>query len=171
MKNAVKYLAIVSCFTFGATLAHACPNKDCPTKDSGMMHGQAHGQMGGKMFESIDANGDGAIARDEFDASHDKRFKEMDANGDGKISRDEMDAGRKKMMEKSMDKHFDEADANHDGALTREEAKNMPMLSSRFDEVDANHDGKVSREERDAAMKKMHHGGEEKKPSPGDGKK
>jgi len=170
MKNAVNCLAIVSCFTLSITLAHACPNKACPTKDGGKMHGQAHGQMGGKMFENLDANGDGAIARDEFDAFHAKHFKEMDSNGDGKISRDEMDAGHKKMMEKSMDKSFDEADANHDGALTREEAKVMPMLSSHFDGVDANHDGKVSREERDAAMKKMHHGGEEKKPLPGDGK-
>lgn len=159
MKNAVNCLAIVSCFALSATMAHACP-----TKDSGKMHCPAHGQMGGKMFGNMDANGDGAIARDEFDASHDKHFKELDTNGDGKISRDEMDAGHKKMMEKNLGKSFDEADANHDGALTREEAKEMPMLSSHFDEVDANHDGKVSREERDAVMKKMHHGGGDKKP-------
>jgi Ca2+-binding EF-hand superfamily protein len=156
MKNMLNYLAIVFCFTFGSTLAFACP-----TKDGGKMHAQ----KGEKMCVSMDTNADGAITRDEFDAFHDKHFKKMDANGDGKISRDEADVGHKKMTGKDMDKRFDEADANHDGSLTREEAKNMPMLSSRFDEVDANHDGKVSREERDAAMKKMHQSGGERKPS------
>ncbi|MDH4235271.1 MAG: EF-hand domain-containing protein [Gallionella sp.] len=154
MKKTVIYLAVVSGFTLGATLAHAEP----------MGHdGQMHGQMGDKMFKDADTDGDGAISRAEFDTVHTKRFKEMDTNNDGKITRDEMKAMRDKMMEKGKGARFDEADANHDGALTREEAEKMPMLSRNFDKVDANHDGKVTREEMDAEMGKMRRGRESKK--------
>lgn len=146
MKKTINYLAIISCFTLGASLAHAEP----------MGHdGQMRGQMEDKMFKAADTNGDGAISRAEFDASHAKRFKEMDANNDGKITRDEMNAARKKMMEKFKNSRFDEADANHDGALTREEAEKMPMLSRNFDKVDADRDGKVTRAEMDTEMEKM----------------
>ncbi|HUW24969.1 MAG TPA: hypothetical protein VMW07_00395 [Gallionella sp.] len=103
MKNIVKHLAVISCFAFGATLAQACPNMN-----SGEMQGQAdkkmcpqmggkmHGQMGGIMLKDMDANGDGIVERNEFDASHDKYFKMMDSNGDGKIDSDEMGAWRQK---------------------------------------------------------------------------
>lgn len=166
MKKTVNYLAIVSCFTLGASLAHAEPmGHDEPMHGGQMPNGQMHGQMEDKMFKDADTNGDGAISRTEFDAVHAKRFKEMDANGDGKITRDEMKTGHKKMMEKGKDARFDEADANHDGALSREEAAKMPRMSKRFDEVDANHDGKVTREEMEAAMKKMRRDRDEEKRS------
>ena len=146
MKKTVNFLAIVSCFTLGASLAHA----------ESMGHdGPMHGQMEDKMFKGADTNGDGAISKAEFDAFHVKRFKEMDANGDGKITLDEMKAAHKQMLEKGKDKRFDEADANHDGALSREETEKMPMMSRRFEEIDANHDGKVTREEMDAVMEKL----------------
>lgn len=104
MKNTVKYLAIISCFTLGTTLAYACPNmngggmqgqggkKMCKEK----MGGKMHGQMGGMMLKDMDANGDGVVDRSEFDASHDEHFKTMDTNGDGRIDSDEMKACQQK---------------------------------------------------------------------------
>ena len=162
----------ISCFAFGASMAHA-DSKESPGKMRQQMHGdqmpgQMHGEMKEKMFKEMDTNGDGAISEAEFNAFHAKRFKEMDANGDGKITYEEMEAGHKKMMEKAKGRRFDEADTNHDGVLTREEAGKMPMLSKHFDEVDANKDGKVTREELDAAMEKWRHDHDAKKHSHGD---
>lgn len=109
MKNTVKCLVLISCFAFGTTLAHACPGKG-----GGGMHGQTgkkmcdqkggkmHGHMGSMMSANMDANGDGAVDRNEFDAFHDEHFKTMDTNGDGKIDSDEMGARQKKCQEKGL---------------------------------------------------------------------
>lgn len=70
---------IVSCFALGSTLAHA---------DTDAHHGKAHwhGKMHGQMFNSMDANANGVITKEEFDAYHAKKFKEMDVDGDGQIT-------------------------------------------------------------------------------------
>lgn len=68
---------------------------------SGMMGG-GHGKPPVFMGPSADAdvNHDGALSREEFLVSAEKRFKEMDANGDGKVTPDEMKAFHQKMMQK-----------------------------------------------------------------------
>ena len=88
MKMTMNYLAVVSCFTLGASLAWA-----------GSDHDGGHEGKGGsaKMFKMIDSNSDGAVSRAEFDAFHDKHFKRMDANNDGSVSREEMEQGHKAM--------------------------------------------------------------------------
>ncbi len=43
-----------------------------------------------KHFQHVDANGDGAISKDEALAAADKRFARMDANGDGIVTQDEI---------------------------------------------------------------------------------
>lgn len=50
----------------------------------------------GSRFAKYDANGDGAVSRDEFLAKAAERFSKMDANGDGKLSEDEMKKKRHK---------------------------------------------------------------------------
>lgn len=52
------------------------------------------GGPGGGMFARLDANGDGAIDRDEFRAQAARRFDRMDTNKDGKIDADERQAAR-----------------------------------------------------------------------------
>jgi hypothetical protein len=132
MKKTINYLAIASCFTLGASLAHADPWGPSGTMHDGMMQGGAmyggmmfdgpmYGYMESRMFKDVDTNGDGSISRAEFDAFHAKRFKEMDANGDGKITLDEMKAEHKKILEKARNDRFDAMDTNHDGKVTREE--------------------------------------------------
>jgi len=116
------------------------------------------GNFADRMFETMDANHDGAVTRKEFDAFHDQRFKQMDANHDGKISREEHDAMHQRFagqMREHLKQRFAQADANKDGALSKEEAQQMPMVAAHFDEIDANHDGKVTLEEIEASIKDM----------------
>jgi len=104
MKKTFSYLAMTSCFVLGTTLAHADTDAH-----HGKMDGRMDGKMQEKMFQAIDANSDGMVTTDEFNAFHAKRFKELDANGNGQITLDEMKAGQKKMMDGSGRKKMDDA--------------------------------------------------------------
>ena len=42
------------------------------------------------MFALMDADGDGTISLQEFQAAHERIFKAMDANKDGKLTPEEM---------------------------------------------------------------------------------
>lgn len=146
------YFVLIPCLALGAVCSYAGA-EDVPAL--------MYGQMGEQMFKEVDANGDGAISVDEFNAFHQKQFKQMDANGDGKISHAEMEAGHKRQAggggaSTHLDKRFQAADTNHDGGLDREEAKAMPMLTMYFDEVDSNKDDKVTRQEYFDAMPLLH---------------
>jgi hypothetical protein len=59
-----------------------------------MMHGggsgQHHAMMMRMMFALMDADGDGAISLQEFQAAHERLFKAMDGNKDGRLSLEEM---------------------------------------------------------------------------------
>ncbi len=85
MKKTFIYFAMTSCFVLGTTLAHA---------DTDAHHGKMHE----KMFKAMDANSDGMVTTDEFNAFNAKKFKELDVNGNGQITLEEMKAGHKKMM-------------------------------------------------------------------------
>lgn len=154
MKKAINFLVVMPALVLVAALAHAEP-KACNEP----AQGQTRVQMEEMMFKKMDANGDGAVSKAEFNAFNAKRFKEMDANGDGKVTREEMDVRVNQVMRnglKHLDDRFAAADTNHDGVLDREEAKAMPVMLVYFDEVDTNHDGKVTREEYLAAMPLLH---------------
>ena len=69
----------------------------------GMMgHMMGRGRMGGgmmgppfmmrMMFALMDADGDGTISLQEFQAAHERIFKAMDSNKDGKLTLEEMQA-------------------------------------------------------------------------------
>ena len=65
-------------------------------------HMMARGMMGGgvmgppfmmrMMFALMDADGDGTISLQEFQAAHERIFKAMDSNKDGKLTLEEMQA-------------------------------------------------------------------------------
>ena len=67
-----------------------------------MRHMMGHGMMGGgmmgppfmmrMMFALMDADGDGTISLQEFQAAHERIFKAMDSNKDGKLTLEEMQA-------------------------------------------------------------------------------
>ena len=61
----------------------------------GMMGGHMTGAMGPPvmfrmMFALMDADGDGTISLQEFQAAHERIFKAMDSNKDGKLTLEEM---------------------------------------------------------------------------------
>ena len=70
------------------------------TMGGGMMGG--HGMMGGGamappvmlriIFALVDADSDGTISLQEFQAAHERIFKAMDSNKDGKLTLEEMQA-------------------------------------------------------------------------------
>lgn len=73
------------------------------TMGGGMMGGMmGHGMMGGgtmgppfmmrMIFALMDADGDGTISLEEFQAAHERIFKAMDTNKDGKLTPEEMQA-------------------------------------------------------------------------------
>ncbi|MDH4216449.1 MAG: EF-hand domain-containing protein [Gallionella sp.] len=70
MKKTINCLVFVSCFTFGAALAHADP-RDCGEPPCGrQMHGaQMYRNVEDKMFKEADTNGDGKITREEMQAA------------------------------------------------------------------------------------------------------
>lgn len=116
-----------------------------------------HGPAGGPF--AFDANQDGVLTRQEFDAGHAARFASADANHDGALSGEEHRAAHHAMMGAMMEhhrmggghrrmEHMAMADANHDGNISREEFLAHP--SQMFDRLDANHDGVLSANERPA---------------------
>jgi len=53
-------------------------------------HGGRRVFGGRRMFALMDADGDGTISLQEFQASHERIFKAMDSNKDGKVTLEEM---------------------------------------------------------------------------------
>jgi len=51
-----------------------------------------HGMMMRMLFALMDANGDGTISLQEFQAAHERIFKAMDANKDGRLTLEEIQA-------------------------------------------------------------------------------
>jgi len=109
----------------------------------------ARGQHG--LFQS-DANSDGVLTRQEFDAGRDANFARLDANTDGQLTREEMRAGREGRGEgrghgRGGGGHsLTRADANSDGNVTRDEYLARP--TAQFDRIDANNDGVITEAER-----------------------
>lgn len=80
--------------------SHSIGQEDAGMMGTGRMMGR--GMMGGSMmgssfmmrmmFALMDADGDGTISLQEFQAAHERIFKAMDSNKDGKLTPEEMRA-------------------------------------------------------------------------------
>jgi Ca2+-binding EF-hand superfamily protein len=111
------------------------------------------------LAQSPEALPDRPITRAEVIAGLKRQFAAMDANHDGTISRDEFEAYHARQAASGGDagpfahvgSHwFDKADANGDGRVTLSEAEARPLQL--FDMADADHDGTVSLAERKIAL-------------------
>ena len=56
-----------------------------------------------RLFDTNDANRDGFVSLDEFQARSAEVFKNIDTNGDGKVSPEEMKAYHQKQFQKVME--------------------------------------------------------------------
>ena len=102
----------------------------------------------------LDANGDGAIDRQEA-AAHPRlaqRFDALDVNKDGKLSRDEMPRWQHGRRGHGGER-WARLDVNKDGRISRDEAKADPRLAARFDRLDLNKDGYLDKADRELRMK------------------
>lgn len=98
---------------------------------------------------SMDANADGTLTRQEFDAARASRFATLDADRNGQLTREEMRAQRGERRHRGHRggmHHLTRADANNDGAITREEFLARP--TQMFARLDTNNDGVISADER-----------------------
>ncbi|HET6373489.1 MAG TPA: EF-hand domain-containing protein [Candidatus Polarisedimenticolia bacterium] len=117
-------------------------------------------------FRHLDRNGDGKIARAEWDGNG-KSFEQLDANNNGELSRDELSrttVAESKALFNRFDQNkngtlsktewrgdaqsFARLDQDNDGKVGRGEfAKRYRALEQRFGELDRDHSGILSREE------------------------
>lgn len=116
------------------------------------------------MHEMMDANGDGSVSTQEFQAFRGQNFSKADKNGDGNLDAVEFDAlgnimkeQRAQAMEmakkKKAQKRFNKLDDNGDGKISRAEFDAKGERS--FIRMDQNDDGQLDQADRHKKMHKM----------------
>jgi hypothetical protein len=110
--------------------------------------GERHGGRMMRLFESFDANGDGALTQEEIDASRSGRFAKFDGNADKALTLEEYQALWLDAMHERMVRSFQRLDTDGDARVTAEEfgAPFARMVAH----ADHNGDGKLDRDDRPA---------------------
>ena len=97
-------IALAASFTFASAEEAKEPSKRGPDRFVGFL-------------KHADADKNGAVTREEFDAATAKRieesFKQLDANGDGSVDAEEFKKGN------ARESAFDRLDANKDGKIDK----------------------------------------------------
>ncbi len=81
----------------------------------------AGGSRAERFLERLDGDGDGTVTRAEVLDANANRFEEIDANGDGSVSAEEFEAHRLAKVRARIGKHFGRLDADDDGSLSQAE--------------------------------------------------
>lgn len=107
-------------------------------------------------FAKLDANRDGVGSRAEFDSYMKQEvFRRVDANADGKVVLDEWQAFNPKVDQT----RFRQVDTNRDGSITRTEADaafhREGTLEKLFAKIDSDDNGSLSRAEAKAFRAKV----------------
>lgn len=168
-KSAMKLVfALISLllFSLGTTLAQEKGRDGKPSKGpKGSKGGKNHAEL---FFKHYDANEDGKVTREEFDAGRrvkdleaevrDQLFKRLDKNNDGVILKKEVKppGGEQGRSHQQMREIFDKADLNKDGEITLEEFSTHPRFvdmnekrrKNFFDHIDRNGDGVINPKDR-----------------------
>lgn len=98
MKNTMISLSFIAALAAGNAMATDAPAPAPTPAKAGeqMMPPKGGENHGAKMFDETDANHDGALSKEEWQAKGDKMFAEIDGNKDSKLSQDEMKAHHEK---------------------------------------------------------------------------
>jgi len=135
----------------GLALATALPS-------AGLAGDAGSGRFSERLFQRIDANGDGVITADEAQAFEQRLFNRLDANHDGVLTQEEFSARRMgrqaaadapQKTETFRSKRFAAMDANGDGRITADEF--AAAFNKRLQALDANGDGRITLDEMKAA--------------------
>mgnify|MGYP005845394363 CR=1 FL=1 len=111
----------------------------------GMHGGWGRPAAGERMFERLDADGDGKVTRAEIDAARAADLATYDANRDGVLSVEEFAELHAARTRDRMVRHFQFLDADGDGKVT--EAEMEAPAARMLRRLDADGDGAVTREE------------------------
>ncbi len=113
------------------------------------------------VFEALDLDGNGAVTMQEMEDARGGRFAEADANGDGALDRDELLAMGHARMERRVDRMIERGDADGDGMLGEAELAALregrgasggeDRIARMFDRMDSDGDGSLSETEVEAA--------------------
>ncbi len=125
---------------------------------------------GAALFDEADADGDGAVTREELQALRAARAAALDTDGNGTLSAAElvafMSAEEQRRIERRVAAMMERFDADGDGELGAAElaaghGMGMGMAGQMFDRADADGDGTVTRAEFEAfaAERAEHRGG------------
>lgn len=121
------------------------------------------------IFADLDVDGSGTVTLEELQAAGQGRFVRADANGDGALSRDELLDQSRARAEASVDRLLERADTDGDDQLTQAEmeaareargerrgrGRSERMPERMFERMDADGDGAVSEAEFNEAVARM----------------
>ena len=118
-----------------------------------------HGPDGGH-FEQVDANDDGVISPEEFQAKRSGHFSSADKDGAAGLSFEEFTALQEQRENerriRRAKRAFKHLDTNSDGII--DDAEFAVRADHMFERLDANDDGNLSQEEMKQGRKGSHHG-------------
>lgn len=98
-----------------------------------------------QLFQGVDENSDGKIAKDEAARNAPAmavNFEAVDTNHDGGLTKKEIKEFSAQISKKRREftQALERADKDKNGMLSRDESKVFSTLSNNFEQVDANHD-------------------------------
>jgi Ca2+-binding EF-hand superfamily protein len=108
--------------------------------------------MGGRFFETVDANKDGKVTLVEAKAEAQARFTSIDTNKDGRLTTQELEAHHAAKRAEHAKK---DGDADHGGKHAAWREKHKERGAKFFAKVDANGDGAIDAAESVAKAEKM----------------
>jgi len=118
------------------SLTSACSSEEADNQIAAAAQENAPSARTGRRaggWRRADANGDGAVSREEVGREADARFARLDANGDGRLTGDEMTGAMRR------------ADADDTGPITA--ASYRDRAFARFDRADGNRNGLLEGDE------------------------
>jgi Ca2+-binding EF-hand superfamily protein len=112
----------------------------------------AAAQRAERMFDAIDADGDGNVTASEIDQMRTQRFDRLDRNDDGVLRAREIERMRARAR-RMMEDRVETADADGDGKITQTEFAAMPKTL--LVEGDADGDGNLTLAEFEAFLEDL----------------